>query len=127
RLMAQLPLDRRVDKNARHLRLAGECFEQAPVLWGPRFVDLIAVGGDDVGRRHVLALGGAELAARHWGEPDVGVEADLRRAVPCQHRPTAWLGDVADEETGPFGGGRQLWGDTLQERDQRRVTPGAVA
>src|SRR5215813_12891282 len=127
RLMAQLPLDRRVDKNARHLRLARECFEQAPVLWGPRFVDLIAVGSDDIGGRHVLALAGAEPAARHWGEPDVGVETDLMRAVPGQHRPAARLGDVADEETGPIGGHRQLWCDALQKCDQRRVTPGAVA
>src|SRR5215470_6245446 len=127
RLMAQLPLDRRVNKNARHLRLARECFEQATVLRGPRLVDLISVGSGDIGRRHVLALADAEPSARHWGEPDVGVEADLMRAVPGQHRPAARLGDVADEETGPIGSRRQLWCDTLQECDQRRVTPGAVA
>ena len=113
-LMAQRPLDRRVDKNARHLRLARERLEQAPMLWGPGFVDRIAVGCDHIGRRHLVALGDAEPAARHWGQPDVGVEADLMRAVPGQHRPAARLGDVADEQTGPIGGRRQLWRDALQ-------------
>ena len=49
------------------------------------------------------------------------------RAVPGQHRPAARLGDVADEETGPVGGCRQLWRDPLQQCDQHRMAPGAVA
>ena len=128
RLAAQRTLDRRVDKDALHAGLARHGLEQAPMLRRPgRLIDILAVGRDDIGRRHLVALGGAEPAARHRRQPDIGVEPDLVRAVPGQHRPAARLGDVADQEPGPAGLRRQLLRQPLEQGDQEGVAPGAIA
>src|SRR5215472_44828 len=82
-LAAQLPLDRRIDKNPFDRRLAREGFEQKPVLRGPAGrIDAEPVRRDDVGRGHLVALRRAQAPARHRGQPYIGVETDLMRAVP---------------------------------------------
>src|SRR5271166_4538514 len=60
-LPAQRALDRRIDKDSRHGGLAGDGLEQTAVLRQPgRGIDIVAVCSHDVGRRHLVALGGAE-------------------------------------------------------------------
>ena len=60
------------------------------------------LGGDQIDRRHLIALGGAQPPIRHRRQPQIGVEPDLVRGMAGQHRPAARLPDIADQETGPL-------------------------
>ena len=90
-------------------------------------IDVLLVGGDHVGRGHLLALLARERRSRHRGEPDVGIEPDLVAAVAGEHRPAARLRHVADQQAGPVRHLRHLRGEPLHERDQLRMAPVAVA
>ena len=101
-------LDRRIDKDPRHGRLVRNGFEQAVMLRRPGGIDLHPVSGDDIGRGHLVALGRTEPPVRHWSKLEIGIEADLMRSMPGQHRSASRLGDVADEQPGPACLGGQL-------------------
>ena len=126
-LAAQRLLDRRVDENARDAGAARGGFEQLAVQRRPgRRVDVVAVGGHDIGGGHVVALAGGKSPVGHRGEPDIGVEPDLMRGVAGQHRAAARLPHIADQQSRPpdrRGGG----GKALQKPDQHRIAPGPVA
>ena len=97
------------------------------MLWRPRSVDPHPICGDKIGRRHFVPLSGAQPPVRHRGQPKIGVEADLMRSMPGQHRSASRLRDVADEQPGPARFGGKLRRQALQKRDQDRMAPRAVA
>jgi molybdate transport system substrate-binding protein len=78
------------------------------------------------GRRHLLALAPGKLATGHRREPDVSVEADLMAGVAGEHRATARLRQVADEEPAPADLG-SLVGEPFEELHQARIAPVAIA
>ena len=63
----------------------------------------------------------------HRHEPYVDVEADLVAGVVGRQRPAARLRHVADQDALPAGRLGGLRRESLQERDQFRMTPIAVA
>src|SRR3954463_3302313 len=123
----QRALDHRVYEDAVHSGIASRQLEQLAVLGTPyREVNVLTVFGDDAGGRHLVALDRIETAIRHWRQPDVAFDAELMRSMPGKHRATARLSHVADQHPAPpdgFAGGSQA----LQECDQGRMAPGAVA
>jgi len=65
-------------------------------------VDITAVAVDEVGCGHIVALGRRQAAVGHRRQPDVCIEPNLMRGVAGQHRPTARLPDIADQEPRPI-------------------------
>src|SRR5439155_18513808 len=127
-LAAQRALDGGVDEDTFDLGPAREGFEQAAVLRPPhRRVDVSAIRRHDIGRRYVVALHRAETALRHRGEPDIGIELDLMRGVPGQHRLAAPLPDIPDQEARPAGGRRKFGGTPLLKADARRMASSPAA
>ncbi len=128
RLPAQRDLDRRVDEDAVHARVARRVADETRVVRRPDVrVHVHPVRPDHVGRRHVLALVAVQALARHRRQPDVGVEPDLVRGVAGEHRPAAGLADVADQQPRPPGDLRRGLRQRFQIGDQLRVAPVAVA
>ena len=84
------------------------------------------------GRTMLTAL----ISSRCWRESGVAgfgvsqnicIEANLVRGMAGQHRPAARLRDIADEDALPAGGGGGFAGEALQQRDEVRMAPVAVA
>ena len=79
-----------------------------------------------VGRGHLFALGPAQPAVGHGGEPHIRIEADLVRGVAGDHGPTARLRISPTRSPGqPLMPGRA--GQPLQKVHQARMTPVPVA
>ena len=91
------------------------------------FIDVEPVGPNDIRGRHLLAGFAREGMARHRRQPDVGVEADLVGGMAGEHRSAARLRHVADEDARPVRDRRHLLRETLEEGDERRIAPVAVA
>ena len=129
RLAADRLLDGRIDEDALDLRLLAPRPGSAPggpaSIWsGRRRARPAAPRWWPTSSR---ALRGDSVRSGIGRQPDVGVEPDLMRRVAGQHRAAARLRDVADEHARPAVDGRHLFGETLEEGDQRRVAPVAVA
>src|SRR5262249_14961699 len=96
-LAAQRAFDRGVDEDALDGWLARDGFEQTAMLRRPRHrIDVHSVSANDIRCRKLVTFGGAQPPVRHPRQPNIGIEPDLVRTVPCQHRPAARLRDVAD-------------------------------
>ncbi len=125
---AQRLLDRRIDQHALDLRVLRGGLVERDVRRRPDLrIDVLPVVGDHVGRHHLLALLAGQLAVRHRREPDVGVEPDLMAPVAGQHRAAARLRHVADQQAVAPADLRRLVGEALEEFDQVRMAPVAVA
>jgi hypothetical protein len=126
-LAVQRLLDGGVDEDALDHRVPGGRLYDLRMRRRPQLgIDVLAVGGDHHGRRHLLALPPAELAIGHRSKPDVGVEADLMAVVAGEHRAAAGLRQVADQEPAPADLWRLL-GQPFEELHQVRMAPVAIA
>src|ERR1700736_1132238 len=92
-----------------------------------RRIDVKPVWPHHVDRRHFLTLQARQVAVWHRREPNIGVETDLMRAVPREHRPAAWLRHVADENSRPMADGRPFPRKSSEKCKQPRMPPIAVA
>ena len=125
--VAELLLDAGVDQDAFDLRVARRPLQQARVRRRPqRVLHQMRLLVDHQRGAHALALRPRQGAVGHRRQPDIGIEPDLVRGMPGQHRAAARLRDIADQEARPAVGdgiARQF----LDRRDHRRMTPAAVA
>src|SRR5215469_9762403 len=127
-LVAQRALDRRVDKNALHQGLSGDCLQQTTMLRCPgRWVNVPPTPRDNIFCRDAVPLGRAKPSIWHWRQPNIGIEPDLVRSVARQHRSAARLRDVTDEKPGPAGLAGQFLRQPFEKGYQYRVTPGSIA
>ena len=126
--LAHFLLDRGVDQHALDLGLLGGGADEGGVGRRPGLrIEVLAVGGDQAGGRHRLALLSAQAMARHRHEPDVDVEADLMAHMAEGQRAAARLRHVADQDAVPAGGLGGERREALQEPDQFGMAPVAVA
>jgi hypothetical protein len=88
--------------------------------------DVAQIRRNHVGARAELALLAALHMVRHRRKPDIDVEADLMAGVIGQHRPTARLRHVANQETVPAGR-FCVRGEPLDEANEFRMAPVAVS
>src|SRR5262245_22734761 len=95
-------LDRGVDEYSFNLQiLCGSAYDRDVAGRPDLGVDVTPALGHDHRCRDLLALLARVLARRHGSEPDVGVEPDLMARVAAEHRPTASLRHVADQQAAP--------------------------
>ena len=80
-------------------------------------IDVHPVVGDDLGRRHFLALLARQFAVRHRCQPDVGVEPDLMAPCPVIIGPPRGCAMSPTRKPRPADR-RRLLGKPLQELDQ---------
>ena len=98
-LVAELPLDRRIDQDAIHLGQAGGQMQQRDLVRRPaRRIDAALVRTHHARQFHRLALRRGQRAFRRHIEADIDIETELMAEMPARQRSAARPRDVLDVE-----------------------------
>ncbi|QTK80008.1 hypothetical protein AT6N2_C2388 [Agrobacterium tumefaciens] len=126
--LAEFLLDGRVDEDTLHLRVTCRHHHQPGIQRRPFAVvnrqKLALVQHRD--EWHRLSLLHRQPGSGHGPPPDIHIETDLVRGMPCQHRTAAWLGNIAKQQARPA----DLLGilrKPLKKGNQLRLAPAPVA
>lgn len=96
-LLTERLLDRRMDEDAGHARIAGGQAQQLEMLLAEALVDLLRCTLDERRKIQILALRwrqGRQIEAKE----DIYVEADLVARMRLDHRPALGLAHIADRQ-----------------------------